>query len=149
MGWLKRKKIHAEIAERSYLQWNMIRSLAFGERDWITLCAIFFVLDKDREFLSVTGFSAMALGVFFLGPVFGIFIHMMTKFIYFRRKKAETLPKTSEGLLRLTWVANAICAPVIIGLGWLAFDLFYQTVDGLVKSFVTTAAAAQDLVQPQ
>ena len=146
MGWLKKKKIQADIAERSYLQWNLIRSLAFGERDWITLCAIFFLLSEKREFLSITGFSAMALGIFFLGPVFGMFIHMTTKLIYFRRKKAGTLPKTSEALLRLTWLANAFCAPVIIGLGWLAFDLFYLTVEGIVNTFNTTAEAAQNLV---
>lgn len=147
MGWLKRKKIHADIAERSYLQWNLIRSLAFGERDWITLCAIFFLLSGTREFLSITGFSAMALGIFFLGPVFGMFIHMMTKLIYFRRKKAGTLPKTADQLMRLTWMANLICAPVIIGLGWLAFDLFYLTIDGLVQTFENTAEAAQSIVQ--
>lgn len=147
MGWLKRKKIQADIAERSYLQWNLIRSLAFGERDWITLCAIFFLLSEKREFLSVTGFSAMALGVFFLGPVFGMFIHMMTKLIYFRRKKAGTLPRTSDALMRLTWMANLICAPMIVGLGWLAFDLFYLTIEGLVKTFETTAEAAQNIVQ--
>ena len=68
MGRLRKKKMREDIAERGYFQWNLIRSLAFGERDWIVLCAIFFVLSDTREFLSVTGFCAMMLGVFFLGP---------------------------------------------------------------------------------
>lgn len=145
MGWLRKKKIHAEIAERSYLQWNLIRSLAFGERDWITLCAVFFLLSDTRAFLTVTGFCAMALGIFFLGPVFGTGIHLLTKLIYFRRKKAGSLPATVQGLKRLTWIANLMCAPLIIGMGWVAFDLFYETVESLVKAAQDTAAgAAQD-----
>lgn len=144
MGWLRKKKIHADIAERGYLQWNLIRSLAFGERDWIVLCAVFFLLSGTREFLSITGFCAMMLGVFFLGPVFGMAIHLMTKLLYFRRKKAGKLPQTKQGMLRLTWIANAICAPVIIIVGWFAFDLFYQSVDSILKTVTDTTAAARE-----
>ncbi|MDY0008117.1 MAG: hypothetical protein RBS08_00290 [Bdellovibrionales bacterium] len=141
MGWKRKQKIHADIAQRSYFQWNLIRSLAFGERDWIVLCAVFFVLSAEREFLSVTGFCAMLMGIFFLGPIFGMFIHLTTKFLYFHRKKRGTLPQTPEGLRRITWVANAICAPVIIILGWYAFDLFYQSVESIVKAGSDTAQA--------
>ena len=144
MGWLRKKKIHADIAERGYLQWNLIRSLAFGERDWIVLCAVFFLLSGTREFLSITGFCAMMLGVFFLGPVFGMAIHLTTKLLYFRRKKAGKLPQTKAGILRLTWIANAICAPVIIIVGWFAFDLFYQSVDSILKTVTDTTAAARE-----
>lgn len=144
MGWLRKKKIHADIAERGYLQWNLIRSLAFGERDWIVLCAVFFLLSGTREFLSITGFCAMMLGVFFLGPVFGMAIHLTTKLLYFRRKKAGKLPQTKQGMLRLTWIANAICAPVIIIVGWFAFDLFYQSVDSILKTVTDTTAAARE-----
>lgn len=144
MGWLRKKKIHADIAERGYLQWNLIRSLAFGERDWIVLCAVFFLLSGTREFLSITGFCAMMLGVFFLGPVFGMAIHLMTKLLYFCRKKAGKLPQTKQGMLRLTWIANAICAPVIIIVGWFAFDLFYQSVDSILKTVTDTTAAARE-----
>lgn len=144
MGWLRKKKIHADIAERGYLQWNLIRSLAFGERDWIVHCAVFFLLSGTREFLSITGFCAMMLGVFFLGPVFGMAIHLMTKLLYFRRKKAGKLPQTKQGMLRLTWIANAICAPVIIIVGWFAFDLFYQSVDSILKTVTDTTAAARE-----
>lgn len=141
MGWKRKQKIHADIAQRSYFQWNLIRSLAFGERDWIVLCAIFFVMSAEREFLSVTGFCAMLMGIFFLGPIFGMFIHLTTKFLYFRRKKRGALPQTVQGLNRITWVANAICAPVIIILGWYAFDLFYLSVDSIVKVGSDTAQA--------
>ncbi|MBW7910745.1 MAG: hypothetical protein H3C49_05655 [Alphaproteobacteria bacterium] len=144
MGRLRKKKMREDIAERGYFQWNLIRSLAFGERDWIVLCSIFFVLSDTREFLSVTGFCAMMLGVFFLGPVFGMAIHLTTKFLYFRRKKAGELPQTKEGLFRLTWAANAICAPLIILTGWFAFDLFYQSVDSIVKTVTDTTAAARE-----
>lgn len=144
MGWLRKKKTHADIAERGYLQWNLIRSLAFGERDWIVLCAVFFLLSGTREFLSITGFCAMMLGVFFLGPVFGMAIHLTTKLLYFRRKKAGKLPQTKQGMLRLTWIANAICAPVIIIVGWFAFDLFYQSVDSILKTVTDTTAAARE-----
>lgn len=144
MGWLRKKKIHADIAERGYLQWNLIRSLAFGERDWIVLCAVFFLLSGTREFLSITGFCAMMLGVFFLGPVFGMAIHLTTKLLYFRRKKAGKLPQTKQGMLRLTWIANAICAPTIIIVGWFAFDLFYQSVDSILKTVTDTTAAARE-----
>lgn len=145
---MRRKKIHEDIAERSYFQWNLIRSLAFGERDWIVLCAVFFLLSGTRDFLTVTGFSAMLMGIFFLGPVFGMFIHLTTKFLYFRRKKAGTLPKTRKELYRITWVANAICAPVIILLGWFAFDLFYQSVESIVKTTVGTVTATGQAYVP-
>lgn len=147
MGWERKKKVREDIAERGYFQWNLIRSLAFGERDWIVLCAIFFLLSPTRDFLTITGFSAMALGIFFLGPVFGMCIHLMTKFLYFRRKKAGTLPTSQKELYRITWLANAICAPMIILFGWLAFDLFYQTVEDLVRTASDTATAAQSLTQ--
>ncbi|HRJ65832.1 MAG TPA: hypothetical protein PLW48_01730, partial [Alphaproteobacteria bacterium] len=71
-------------------------------------------------------------------------IHLTTKFLYFRRKKAGKLPQTKEGLFRLTWVANAICAPLIILTGWFAFDLFYQSVDSIVKTVTDTTAAARE-----
>jgi len=144
MGWQRKKKIHADIAERGYFQWNLIRSLAFGERDWLALCTVWFLMSETRDFLTVTGFCAVLMGVFFLGPVFGMFIHLMTKLLYFRRKAAGKLPQTPEGLRRITWAANAICAPVIILLGWYAFDLFYQSVDSIIKMGSDTAASARE-----
>lgn len=131
----RRRKMQAEMTERSYLQWTLIRALVFGERDWFLICAILFFLSDTRDFLTVSGITCFLLGAFLLGPVFGIFIYLASKFEYFRLKGNNALPTTEEGMKKITWIGNAYCAPVIILLGWLGFDLFYQSVESVIALF--------------
>ena len=44
MNNLNRLKMKADLTESAYFQWAMIRAMAFGERDWIVLCSIMFLL---------------------------------------------------------------------------------------------------------
>jgi uncharacterized protein (DUF2062 family) len=96
------------------------------------LSAIMFLLSDARDFLTVAGLSCFALGVMLLGPIFGILIYFCSKLIYFRLKKQQKLPRTPRGIKMLTWLANALCFPVILFLSWQTFNLFYETYDSLM-----------------
>jgi hypothetical protein len=119
------------LAEQSYFQWALIRGLAFGERDWIVICSLLLVFDRKKEFLTIPGVTCFIMGLMFLGPVFGILIYFVSKRIYCWRKKRARLPRTIGGLQLITWKANLICAPLIVSVSWLMFNLFYESYDGM------------------
>lgn len=129
----RRRKNQSEMIERSYLQWNLMRSLAFGERDWILLCSVMFLLSDTRDFLSWAGMLLMLLGMFFLGPVYGYFIHLISKAIYLRNKAKGRMPKTIEAAKKYTWWATLVMMPFMVVTSWYAFDLYYESFDSLAK----------------
>lgn len=133
MDAARKRKNQSEMIERSYLQWNLMRSLAFGERDWILLCSILFWLSDTRDFLSWTGVTLMLLGIFFIGPVYGYFIHLISKAIYLRNKARGRLPKTIEAAKKYTWWATLVMMPFMVATSWYGFELYYESFDSLAK----------------
>lgn len=129
----RKRKAQSEMIERSYLQWNLLRSLAFGERDWILLCSVMFWLSDTRDFLTWAGMLCMLLGMFFLGPIYGYFIHLISKLIYFRRKAKGRLPKTIDAAKKYTWWATIVMIPFMVVISWYAFELYYESFDSLAK----------------
>lgn len=122
----QKRKAQAEMFERSYLEWNLLRSLAFGERDWILICAVLFLLSDTRDFLTIAGFICMGLGIFFLAPVYGFFIHQVSKNIYRNGKAQGVMPKTVAAAKKITWKANGYLFPVMLIVSVLAVELFYD-----------------------
>lgn len=126
----RRIKTRRDVEERSYLQYNLIRSLAFGERDWIVLYSLFCALSPaPRDFWTIAGGVGFIAGLFLLGPIYGVFIHLVTKIFYNRLRKKGIQPGARSPI---TWYANATCAPVIIGISWLMFDLWFDSVASIL-----------------
>lgn len=143
----RKKKIQADMFERSYLEWNLMRSLAFGERDWILICAVMFLISDTRDFLTWSGFICMWLGIFFLGPTYGFFIHLVSKRIYFYGKARGVMPKTVAAAKKITWQATAVVFPFALFLSWHAVNLYYESLVSM-SSWSTTPAIMQQQQQP-
>lgn len=139
----QKRKAQAEMFEHSYLEWNLLRSLAFAERDWILICAALFMLSDTREFLTVAGFICMGLGIFFLAPVYGFFLHLVGKRIYRHGKARGVMPKTVAAAKKITWQANAYVFPVMLVVSWLAVDLYYDGYHSLAQWTNTPALPQQ------
>ena len=116
-------------SEAAYFQWMLIRSLILGVCNWIIISAGLFLISAQRDLLTVSGLSYFIIGGIFLGPVFGIFIHFMNKFIFLRLKTKRKMPTTMWKLTPITFIANAIIFPLLLFLNWLTFSLFYESYD--------------------
>ena len=138
----QRKKAQAEMFEHSYLEWNLLRSLAFGERDWIIICAILFMLSDTRDFLTVAGIICMGLGICFLAPIYGFFMHVVGKAIYRSGKARGVMPKTVAAAKKITWQATAVVFPFALFLSWQAVNLYYESLASM-SSWSTTPAIMQ------
>lgn len=139
----QRKKAQAEMFEHSYLEWNLLRSLAFGERDWIIICAILFMLSDTRDFLTVAGIICMGLGICFLAPIYGFFMHVVGKAIYRSGKARGVMPKTVAAAKNITWKANAYLFPVMLIVSWLAVDFYYDSYASVTQWSNTPATEQQ------
>jgi len=121
-----------DLNQRGYLQWALIRTLAFGERDWMAISAILFLIDSKKEFLSIAGFSAFLMGLFFVGPVFGMILFFSQKAamaVVKSQKRLEILPLPV--MRRLTWAVNIFWFPIFFFVSYHAFGLFYEGYDSL------------------
>jgi len=129
----QKRKAQAEMFERSYLQWSLLRALAFAERDWILICATLFLLSETRDFLTVAGMTCMALGIFILAPVYGLFLYLAGKRIYLRGKARGVMPKTVAAAKKITWQANACVFPAMLVVSVLAVNLYYDGYHSLTQ----------------
>jgi hypothetical protein len=132
MDAAQKRKVQADMFEHSYLEWNLMRSLAFGERDWILMCSVLFWLDQKRELLSWAGGIGMTLGIFFIGPIYGFFIYWLGKRIFLYRKKRGHLPKTVKDAKGITWISTIILLPFMALISWQSYDLYFQSYDSVV-----------------
>jgi|GEM_PF-1663858 len=132
MDAAQKRKVQADMFEHSYLEWSLLRSLAFGERDWIWMCSLLFWLDPKREVLSWPGGIGMALGIFFIGPIYGFFIYWLGKRIFLYRKKRGHLPKTVKDAKGITWISTILLMPFMVLISWQSFDLYFQSYDSVV-----------------
>ena len=126
-------RLQADFSERSYYQWLLMRCLAFGERDWMLAASVLFVIDKNREFLSIPGFVLFMAGLIFMGPVFGILIFYNNKALYLYRKRRGTLPADFKGLKRMSLRINLYWLPFVFAFSYYGFNLFYETYADLTK----------------
>ena len=139
----QKRNAQAEMFEHSYLEWNLLRSLAFGERDWILICTVLFLISDTRDFVTVAGMICMGLGIFFLAPVYGFFMHLVSKSIYRKDKARGVMPQTVAAAKKITWKANAYLFPVMLVVSWLAVDSFYDGYASLTQWSNTSAMQQQ------
>lgn len=66
----------------------------------------------------------MTAGIIMLGPVFGMLLWFCCKLVNKR---------TDFGMIKSLWVANAFCAPFIIGLSWIFFVLCHETIEDFMR----------------
>lgn len=130
-----RRRISADIAERSYIQWKLIRALVFGERDWIVISSVLFMTRGDWEFFSLAGITVFVLGLFFSGPLFGMALFLTMKAVYLLQKSKGNIPENIRTAKRQSWIINLCWLPLFFAASWAMMDLFYDSWDSFSGLF--------------
>ncbi len=131
MDLIRQLKIRSEFAERSYTQWVLAGSLAFAERAFIVIMAGIFLSDAERGFLTIPGFVCALAGVFFLAPVFGIFVFLTHRLLFVVLKRKKQLPPDIKGFKRLGRAIYFFWFPIVFFVTWHGVNLFYASYDSL------------------
>lgn len=119
------------MTERSIAQFTLIEALAFVERAGILLCAVLFLIHKNKDFLTISGFAFVFLHIFLLSPVYAIIFYIIERGIYkFQRKKGGG-PRTIEALKSLCRRVYYSLLPLMTIATCQLFILYYQVISGL------------------
>lgn len=121
------------LLERSFLQWNMIDSIANAVVGWAIVCTILFLISPAATILSVSGAIFFITGLVVFGNIFGVMLYITNYFIMVWQKKVHPPFPDLRHLKKLGWVANIVWFGILFFTAKYSFDLMYSLIQSIVQ----------------
>ena len=118
--------------ERSFLQWNMIDSIANAVLGWFIICTYLFWRDPVAEAWSISGVAFIFIGLTAFANIFGVFLYLTNKTIMIVQKKRHPPFPSLKRLKQLSWISNIVWFILMFIASKYAFDLTYETIHTIV-----------------
>lgn len=116
------------MTERAIGQHALLSSLAFAERAGIVICAVLFLLSKNRDFWTFWGLMFVVGHLMFLSPVYGILIYVTERAAYHARRRIGRPVLQPQQLKQLGRAVAVLWWPVMAFGSWQMFALFDRMV---------------------
>lgn len=122
------------LLERSFLQWNIIDSIANAVIGWFLICVYLFWHDPMVEAWSISGVTFIIVGLIAYADIFGVFLYLTNKGIMMYMKERHPPFPDIKYLKKLCWISNIVWFVIMFVISKLSFDLMYQTIHSLFKA---------------
>lgn len=122
------------LLERSFLQWNILDSIANAVVGWIIICAYLFWMEPTANFLSFTGIIFFLVGLICFADIFGVLLYTTNYFIMVWQKKKHPPFPDLRHLKKLGWIANIIWFGIMFFTAKVSFDLMYTFMRSIIPS---------------
>lgn len=120
------RQVAADMARQALGEWALMRALAWSERMIIVVASILFLMDEDREFLTLSGFGFIITSLVLLAPVYGIFMFMSLQYVYKAMGKGKNPPADMTPYIKAGYPVFAIWAPIMFLLSYHAMNFYYE-----------------------
>ena len=121
-------KAREGIVWHAVVEWTLVRCLAYAERVICIALAIAFPLDKQHDFLSLSGVEFTVGALVILGPVFGICMFLLIMPVYAMLRSRKKMPKTVAGYRRIVVMTTCLLSPFVIFGTYYIMKAYYDMV---------------------
>ncbi|GEM_PF-1736773 len=119
------------LLERSFLQWNLLDSIANAVVGWVIICVYLFWMSPEAQFLTFTGVLFFLIGLICFADIFGVLLYMTNYFIMSWQKRRNPPFPDLRYLKKLGWIANIIWFGIMFVAAKFSFDLTYSFIHSI------------------